>query len=48
MLPVLEGPGLEEGIRLPVSMQVIGKWWDEVSVYEAAFAWERENDWRSM
>ncbi|CAN9273067.1 unnamed protein product [Alternaria alternata] len=48
MLPVLEGPGVEEGIKLPVSMQVIGKWWDEVGVFEAAFAWERENDWRGM
>jgi amidase len=48
MLSVLEGPGVEEGVKLPVSMQVIGKWWDEVGVYEAAFAWERENDWRGM
>jgi amidase len=48
MLEVLEGPGVQDGTKLPVSMQVIGKWWDEMSVYEASFAWERSNDWRSM
>lgn len=48
MLKVLEGPGVEAGVELPVSMQVIGKWWDEMAVYEASFAWERANDWRTM
>lgn len=48
MLEVLEGPGVEGGVKLPVSMQVIGKWWDEMSIYEASFAWERANDWRRM
>jgi amidase len=48
MLEVLEGPGVENHVKLPVSMQVIGKWWDEISVYEASFAWERANDWRNM
>lgn len=47
-LPVLEGPGVVEKVKLPVSMQVIGKWWEEMAVYEAAFAWERANDWKSM
>ncbi|KAA8617877.1 amidase [Pyrenophora tritici-repentis] len=48
MLGVLEGPGLEAGVKLPVSMQIIGKWWDEMGVFEAAYAWERENKWRDM
>jgi amidase len=48
MLEVLEGPGVQDGVKLPVSMQVIGKWWDEMAVYEASFAWERANDWRTM
>ncbi|KAL5120244.1 hypothetical protein ACEQ8H_001802 [Pleosporales sp. CAS-2024a] len=48
MLEVLEGAGVEERVKLPVSMQVIGKWWDEMTVYEASYAWERANDWRSM
>lgn len=48
MLEVLEGPGVEANIKLPVSMQVIGKWWDEVSVYQFAGAWEIANDWKTM
>jgi amidase len=48
MLEVLEGPGVKDGVKLPVSMQIIGKWWDEMAVYEASFAWERANDWMEM
>ncbi|KAI5199639.1 hypothetical protein AUEXF2481DRAFT_31406 [Aureobasidium subglaciale EXF-2481] len=48
MLEVLEGPGVEAGVKLPVSIQVVGKWWDEMAVYEAAYAWERTNDWKTM
>lgn len=48
MLEALEGPGVKDKLKLPVSMQVIGKWWDEVAVYEASFAWERANDWKTM
>lgn len=48
MLEALEGPDVEGGVKLPVSMQVIGKWWDEMAVYEASFAWERANDWKNM
>jgi amidase len=48
MLEVLEGPGVADGVKLPVSMQIIGKWWDEMTVFECALAWERANDWRKM
>jgi amidase len=48
MLEVLEGPGVQDNVKLPVSMQVIGKWWDETTVYEASFAWERCNNWKNM
>ncbi|RMZ67949.1 amidase [Pyrenophora seminiperda CCB06] len=48
MLEVLEGPGVETGARLPVSMQIVGKWWDEMGVFEAAYAWERANAWRDL
>lgn len=47
-LGVLEGPGVSDGVKLPVSMQIIGKWWDEMAVFEAAYAWERANDWKQM
>lgn len=48
MLEVLEGPGVLDKVKLPVSMQVIGKWWDETTVYQCAGAWENANDWRNM
>ncbi|CAE7187728.1 hypothetical protein P3342_008802 [Pyrenophora teres f. teres] len=48
ILDVVEGPGVEAGVKLPVSMQIIGKWWNEMGVFEAAHAWERENTWRDM
>lgn len=47
-LEVLEGPGVDEKVKLPVSMQIIGKWWDEMTVYETAYVWERANDWTKM
>lgn len=47
-LEVLEGPGVDDKVKLPVSMQIIGKWWDEMTVFETAYAWERANDWRQM
>lgn len=48
MLEVLEGPGVAEKVKLPVSMQVIGRWWDEMTVLETAHAWERANNWKLM
>jgi amidase len=47
-LEVLEGSDVSDRVKLPVSMQIIGKWWDEMAVYEAAHAWEMANDWRKM
>lgn len=48
MLEVLEGPGVAAKARLPVSMQVIGKWWGEQTVFEVAGSWEQSNDWKTM
>ncbi|KAK4504682.1 hypothetical protein PRZ48_002643 [Zasmidium cellare] len=49
MLPPTEGPAVgKEGVKLPVGMQVIGKWWDEEMVYRVGFAWERGNDWKKL
>ena len=49
MLSPLEGPGPgKEGAKLPVGMQIVGKWWDEETVYRVAHAWEIEHDWKTM
>lgn len=48
MLPIEEGPLKGSGIKLPVSMQVIGKWWHEQDVYRVAYAWSLKNDWKLL
>lgn len=38
--------GLVNG--LPVGMMLVGKYWDELTIYRAAAAFERSADWRTM
>ena len=38
--------GMSEG--LPVSLMLVGKHFDEPSIYRAAFAFERAGDWKKM
>jgi amidase len=33
---------------LPVSMILIGKHWDEPTIYRAAYAFEQSSDWMTM
>ncbi|KAJ9620414.1 hypothetical protein H2204_012261 [Knufia peltigerae] len=40
MLEIIEGPLAGSGKALPVSMQIVGRWWDEMTVLRAAYAWE--------
>ncbi|KAF5502898.1 Amidase [Colletotrichum fructicola] len=47
MLTIEEGPLKSSGTKLPVSMQVIGKWWHEDDVYRVAYAWSLKNDWKT-
>lgn len=44
-----EGPlkGRED-VKLPVGMQVVGKWWAEEMVYRVGHAWEICNDWKEI
>lgn len=42
---IQEGPSKGTGIRLPVSMQIIGKWWHEDDVYRVAYAWSLAYNW---
>ena len=48
-LSPMEGPlAGSEDVKLPVGMQVIGKWWAEEMVYRVGHAWEISNDWKEM
>jgi amidase len=38
--------GMSEG--LPVSMMLVGKHFDEPTIYRAAYAFEQANDWKHM
>jgi len=38
--------GMSDG--LPVSMMLIGKYWDEPAIYRAAHAFEQMGDWRAL
>ncbi|SCU78215.1 LADA_0A04478g1_1 [Lachancea dasiensis] len=47
-LPIGFLPSHEDSsFKLPVGMQIIGKHFDEETIYTAAFAWEQHCDWRS-
>ena len=49
MLPPLEGPAAgKKDVKLPVGLQIVGKWWDEATVYRVAYAWELNHDWKKM
>ncbi|KAK4919425.1 hypothetical protein LTR49_012959 [Elasticomyces elasticus] len=49
MLEPLEGPGAGvEGVKLPVGMQIIGRWWGEEAVFRVGHAWELGHDWESL
>lgn len=48
MLPIKEGPLKDKDVSLPVSLQLIGKWYDEDTIYKIAYAFEKSYDWRSL
>ncbi|WVW83102.1 hypothetical protein I302_105120 [Kwoniella bestiolae CBS 10118] len=33
-------------VRLPVGMQIVGKFYDEATIYRAAYTWESSCDWK--
>jgi amidase len=47
MLPIEEGPLKGTGTKLPVSLQVIGKWWHEEDIYRVGYAWSLKFDWKT-
>ena len=48
MLEIDEGPLKGSGRKLPVGLQVVGRWWAEETVLRVAYAWEQGNEWRKM
>jgi amidase len=48
MLEIEEGPLKGSGRKLPVSMQVVGKWWNEEMVYRVGYAWSEGFDWKTL
>ncbi|KAK7202605.1 amidase signature enzyme [Myxozyma melibiosi] len=48
-LPIaLMAPVEDETLKLPIGMQLVGKSFDELKVFKAAFAWEQSIDWKSF
>jgi len=35
-------------VQIPASMQVVGKYWNEAKILQAAYAWERSVDWKTF
>jgi amidase len=35
-------------VKVPASMQIVGRFWDEVTVLKAAYAWEQAVDWKTF
>lgn len=43
-VPAAEDPN----VKLPASMQIVGKYWDELTILKAAYAWERAAKWQDF
>jgi amidase len=35
-------------LRLPASLQIVGRYWDELGILKVAYAWEMARDWRTL
>ncbi|KAL2794884.1 amidase signature domain-containing protein [Aspergillus keveii] len=38
----------DETIKLPASMQIVGRWYDETTILRFAYAWEQAVDWKTF
>jgi len=38
----------DEGVKLPASLQIVGKAFDEISCFKIAASWERKRDWKQL
>jgi amidase len=48
MLPITNGPLANSGEKLPVSLQLVAKWFDEKTLYKVAYAFEKNFDWKNL
>jgi amidase len=51
MLPPVEADILGEAdrdIRLPIAFQIVGKYFDETTIFRAASAWEKAYNWKKL
>ena len=48
-MPIGFVPAREDAaVRVPASMQIVGRFWDEVRVLTVAYAWEQMFDWKKF
>jgi amidase len=38
----------EKGVRVPASMQIVGRYWDEIGCLRVASAWENARNWKEF
>lgn len=51
ILPPVEADILTEDdrtVRLPIALQIVGKYFDEATIYRAAGAWEQAYNWKDL
>ncbi|KAF2729602.1 amidase [Polyplosphaeria fusca] len=48
LLEIQEGPLAGSGTKLPVGLQIVGRWWAEETVLRVAYAWELGYEWEKM
>lgn len=36
----------DDTLRLPASMQIVGRWHEEITIYQTAYAWETAVNWK--
>ncbi len=46
-LPAISVPCGFTGNNLPIGLQLVGRWWDEATVFRAAHAYEQATDWHT-
>ncbi len=46
-LPAISVPCGFTGTNLPIGLQLVGRWWDEATVFRAAHAYEQATDWHA-